>query len=101
MTRATLALLVVSLAWAASCGGRALRFDGPAPEYERPEVPPWDAGAPRDPLAAAAEGEWLDETSSGDAGAAEAPEGATFDAGAPPSEGGRDPGPSIGDAAAD
>lgn len=34
----------------ASCSGHRQRPTGPAPEYERPVVMPWDAGAPIDPL---------------------------------------------------
>jgi len=37
---------------------------GPAPEYEPPVLPPWDAGSGADsvdPFAAAAEGDWISE----------------------------------------
>jgi hypothetical protein len=32
------------------CPGHRQRPPGPAPEYERPVVMPWDAGPPHDPL---------------------------------------------------
>ncbi len=45
---------------------------GPAPEYERPEVIPWDAGTPEDPLSAAeSQGEWVDDEPDAGADAAD------------------------------
>jgi hypothetical protein len=48
VTRAWLA--VASALLAASCSGHHHPSLGPPPEYERPVVMPWDAGAPVDPL---------------------------------------------------
>jgi hypothetical protein len=42
------ALLAAGLV--AACSGHRQRPPGPPPEYERPVVMPWDAGAPKDPL---------------------------------------------------
>jgi len=59
-------LALVSLA--VSCGARQ-RPAGPAPEYERPVVTPWDAGVPVDPLTLAeATGEAVEDTPDPDAG---------------------------------
>jgi len=47
----------------ASCGGQRT-ITAPPPEYERPVVRPWDAGAeeePEDPFAAASEGDWIED----------------------------------------
>jgi hypothetical protein len=53
--------LLVTLSGAA-CAGGAQRPGGPAPEYERPSVPAWDAGKSVDPLERAeALGEPVDE----------------------------------------
>ncbi len=46
--RSLTALLVVALL--GGCSSKPVRPAGPPPEYERPRVLPWDAGAPRDPL---------------------------------------------------
>lgn len=73
----SLALLVL-LALSAGCGGTKQRPDLPAPEYEAPQVMPWDAGAAPDPLDEGAE-EWLDEEDEADEGAA-APEDAGLEA---------------------
>jgi hypothetical protein len=44
-----------------ACSGPARQAKGPPPEYERPVVPPWDAGKPVDPLEQALErGEAVD-----------------------------------------
>ena len=51
--------LVLSLAAGWSCSGKRTRPALPAPEYERHEVAPYDAGRPADPLDDDA-GEWLD-----------------------------------------
>ena len=61
MSRATLlwAALVLS-----ACSGGQTRPAGPPPEYERPELPPWDSGTPPsddDPFADIAAGGWVDE----------------------------------------
>jgi hypothetical protein len=49
----------VTLAGAVGCAGHAAGLPaGPAPEYERPRLAPWDAGAPTKPQ----------QTPSGDAG---------------------------------
>ena len=43
--------LVICFAFALTgCPGHHQRPPGPAPEYERPVVMPWDSGAPHDPL---------------------------------------------------
>jgi hypothetical protein len=53
----------------AACGARQ-RPAGPAPEYEKPVVTPWDAAAPVDPLTAAeATGEVVDDAPEAEAGA--------------------------------
>jgi hypothetical protein len=60
---AKVALLVMAVALAAGCGPKR-RPEGPAPEYERPLVTPWDAGKPVDPLEEAeAKGEPVDDES--------------------------------------
>lgn len=48
---------------ALACGGGAERPRHlPPPEYERPELPPWEAEQPSDPLdGAILEGEWVEE----------------------------------------
>ncbi len=54
-----------ALGWAC---GRPQIPPGPPPEYERPQVEPWDAGPVEDPLAnIEAEGEWVGETGGGGA----------------------------------
>jgi hypothetical protein len=63
------AWLFAVAAGASACGARQ-RPAGPPPEYEKPVVTPWDAGAPVDPLAAAeATGEVVDDTPEAEAGA--------------------------------
>ena len=42
--------VLAALALAVSCSSHPKRPPGPPPEYERPQVMPWDAGAPVDPL---------------------------------------------------
>jgi hypothetical protein len=65
------------------CGGGARRAGGPPPEYERPEIPPWDAGKPVDPLEQALErGEAVDQP-------AGPPDAAPSADAAPPSAGDR------------
>ena len=55
-------------AFGSACAGGARRPGGPPPEYERPQVPEWDAGKPIDPLErAAAEGEPVDDEEAPDA----------------------------------
>lgn len=71
-----------AVALLSGCPGRQPLPQGPPPEYEKPVLPPWDAGQPKpaaDPFAAAAEGKWIDDT--GDAGNADA--AAARDAGTP------------------
>jgi hypothetical protein len=41
---------VLVVAFTTACAGGARRAGGPPPEYERPQVPEWDAGTPVDPL---------------------------------------------------
>lgn len=61
MSLASFALLVLALALGAGCGPKR-RPEGPAPEYERPVVTPWDAGKPVDPLEQAeAQGEPVED----------------------------------------
>ena len=73
MKGAVALLVAFLLAWAC----RPQVPPGPAPEYERPRVTPWDAGSVQDPLAAIeAEGEWVDDEPSTAAGGAP-PEPAT------------------------
>ncbi len=50
---------VLCLGLASSCSGRRERPALPAPEYERHDVAPWDAGKTVDPLDDDA-GDWLD-----------------------------------------
>jgi len=45
-----LSALFVALFWLGACSGRQKRPAGPPPEYERPEVMPWDSGRPVDPF---------------------------------------------------
>jgi hypothetical protein len=57
-----LAAVYIACALCAACAGGPRRHAGPPPEYERPQVPEWDAGKPVDPLEKAmAEGEPVDE----------------------------------------
>jgi hypothetical protein len=66
MNGAKTGLLVVTLAVLGApltCARRPMA-SGPSPEYERPVVEPWDAGADQapdefDPFAAAAESDWV------------------------------------------
>ena len=62
-------VLLALVAGACSHHGRPT---GPPPEYERPTLPPWDAGKPVDPLDQV-EGEAVDDygAPAADAGAAE------------------------------
>ena len=57
--------IVVCGLWLLNCSTRSLGPRGPAPEYEPPVLPPWDAGSGAessdDPFAAAAEGDWISE----------------------------------------
>jgi hypothetical protein len=56
----------LGLAWA--CGAPQIP-PGPAPEYERPQVQPWEAGSNADPFAQIeAEGEWADDEPVGASG---------------------------------
>jgi hypothetical protein len=48
-------VLLAAVLLAGGCGGRSRHAAGPPPEYERPVVPPWDAGKPVDPLEQALE----------------------------------------------
>ena len=67
MSRLLLVLLAsVACVWA--CSGPQ-RPSGPPPEYERPQIEPWDTGAPVDPLENV-EGEWVTDEPEppGDAG---------------------------------
>ncbi|MEZ4374104.1 MAG: hypothetical protein R3B07_25005 [Polyangiaceae bacterium] len=50
---------MLSMVTAWSCSGRRERPALPAPEYERHDVAPYDAGTPADPLDDDA-GDWLD-----------------------------------------
>jgi hypothetical protein len=60
---------MAAFAVASGCGGRGTPPSGPAPEYERPVLTPWDAGAlPSDPLSGAVDE--VDDEPSTDAGAA-------------------------------
>ena len=64
---------IFSLVLVCACSpGHQSPPSGPPPEYEHPELPPWDSGAREqpevDPFANAAEGEWLEETDTPDAG---------------------------------
>jgi hypothetical protein len=81
----TLLWIALGVMTSACSGSARKRPDLPAPEYERPEVPPWDAGDPVDPFAAAAEGDWVDERDSAPDGGQEplAVDAAANDAGAP------------------
>jgi hypothetical protein len=59
---APLGLLSLAFTLAAAGCGPKPRPAGPAPEYERPVVTPWDAGKPVDPLEEAeARGEAVDD----------------------------------------
>ena len=52
---------VLAGALLSACVGRPRHAGGPPPEYERPVVPPWDAGKSVDPLEQALErGEAVD-----------------------------------------
>jgi hypothetical protein len=46
----TRALAIVILLCPIGCSPKPARPSGPAPEYERPVVIPWDSGTPVDPL---------------------------------------------------
>jgi hypothetical protein len=48
--RAPRLLLGVMLSSLLGCSGARTPPSGPPPEYERPVLPPWDSGSPRDPL---------------------------------------------------
>ena len=62
MTVRALSLLALVLLETACAGRGTRRAGGPPPEYERPEVPEWDAGKPVDPLEQAiAAGEPVDD----------------------------------------
>lgn len=53
--------LAATIAFFWACGAPQIP-PGPEPEYERPQVMPWDAGPVVDPFAQIeAEGEWVDE----------------------------------------
>lgn len=80
MKRTLLACLALMLV---SCGGTRGRPTAPAPEYQRPELPPWDAGVgdASDPLDNV-QGEWVDDPEEvGDAGMPPAPEAGAAPAG--------------------
>lgn len=87
MSRA-LALMVALASWLSGCSGPQ-RPSGPPPEYERPQIEPWDTGAPVDPLENV-EGEWVTDepepASVADAGAETAADATApdSDASAPP-----------------
>lgn len=66
-----LALASVSLL---ACASKPARPSGPAPEYERPVVTPWDSGTPVDPLDNV-EGEEVTDDEPADAGADAVPIG--------------------------
>ncbi len=70
--------LLIALVVAGGCSHHG-RPTGPPPEYERPTLPPWDAGKPVDPLDQV-EGEAVDDYVEPDAGPA--------DAGPPPEDAG-------------
>jgi hypothetical protein len=69
----TLAALFVAICLLGACSGRQKRPTGPPPEYERPEVMPWDSGRPVDPFENVQGEEVTDDEPTGDdAGAAPA-----------------------------
>jgi hypothetical protein len=74
-------LSLVLVLTAVGCSGGRTRPPGPGPEYERPEVEPWDSGTSADPLDNVEGEEVTDEpqapadagkTRAGDAGARDA-----------------------------
>lgn len=71
-------MLLLASVLVAGCSARRERPPGPPPEYERPRVTPWDAGAPVDPLDDIKGEEVTDDELVFDAGAA------SDDAGAAP-----------------
>ena len=66
LTFAGVVSLSVTVCLGCAAGDR--RPSGPPPEYEPPQVLPWDSGGPEDsedPFASAAVGGWLEEPDSG------------------------------------
>ncbi len=89
MTPRRIGLVALAALALSACPGRPTRPPGPPPEYERPVVPPWDAGQPVDPLDQV-EGEWVtdDEASPSGPSPSGKIDAATPDAARLPADGG-------------